>query len=108
MTDEYDEQLKQLFDASDVDSPEEGFTGSVMVQVRRYQRRSVLWRSMAGLGLLVIASPLAFHYLSGALDVTLFPGEVSLSAATGQFAQLPLLFLACLAATGYLLLNPES
>lgn len=108
MTDEYEERLKHLFSAGDVDSTDEGFTRSVMDQVRRYRRRLVLWRSMAGLGLLVVALPFSFRYLSSVLEITLFPGEATLSAAGGHLAQLPLLFLACLGATGYLLLNSES
>ena len=109
MTDEFEKTLERLLNPNDGGLPEEEFTSGVMIRVRRYQRRSALYACLTGLGLLAIAWLPAAYLLSSASAILVLPGEATLSAVSGQaLAQLPVLFLACVAAAGYLLLNSES
>lgn len=107
MTEEHDKPLDRFFHAAYVELPEEEFTSGVMDHVRRYERRSAIYRNVTCFGVLVIALVLAPFIQSGSLLISVFPGEATLLASGLALAQSPLLFILGLAATGYFLLNSE-
>jgi hypothetical protein len=107
MTEEQDKTLDRYFHAARAELADEEFTSRAMERVRRYERRSVVFRTMTCLGVLVVAWFFAPYIQSGVLLISAFPGVATLSSAGEliSLAQAPLIFLLGLAGAGYFLID---
>ena len=79
---ELDPVLIQLFDAATAPLPQEAFLKELTVQIRRTQRRRILWSALAVVGLALAALLLALPVARASLALVEYFGQGSPSFGT--------------------------